>query len=301
MGRRFSGLLCALALLGSWWGVLARAEVVQKGPLRVAFAGKFTPRALPRHGSAPISVSIGGRISTSGGATPPQLRTISIAINRNGRLDPGSLPACRLRQIQPSTSAGALAACRGSLVGEGSFSADVKLPQQSPFPSRGKVLAFSGKMNGSSVVFAHVFGTDPVPTSYTLPFFIRRSGGTFATTLVASLPQVTSDWGFVTGIDLRLDRRFTDHGGRDGYLSAACPAPPGFPGAVFPLARASFAFAGGRTLSSVLNRSCTVTPPLNKFLDKYSGVPIGSRTAPDGIRAQEEWTGTTGIEGIEDQ
>jgi hypothetical protein len=245
----------AIAVTGA---ALAHAEVVQKGSLRVTFAGEFSPRALPRHGAAPVSVSIGGQISTADGSRPPQLRTISIAINRNASLDPGGLPDCRLEDIQPATSEGALAACRGSLVGRGSFAADVELPEQSPFPARGKVLAFNGRLKGRPVVLAHVYGTDPVPTSYTLPFAIRDSKGEFGTVLVGSLPQVTADWGFVTAIDLKLDRRFASSGERAAYLSAGCPAPPGFPGAVFPLARASFAFAGGRTLSSVLNRSCRV-------------------------------------------
>jgi hypothetical protein len=237
---------------------LARAEVKQKGSLRVAFIGKFSPRALPRHGSAPVSVSIGGRITTVGGARPPQLRTISIAINRNAHLDPGGLPSCRLSEIQPATNEGALEACGPSFVGEGSFSANVELPEQSPFPARGRVLAFSGRLRGRPAVLAHVYGTDPVPTSYTLPFVIGHAHGKFGTVLAASLPQVTSDWGFVTAIDLRLDRRFTSGGRHRGYLTAGCPAPPGFTAATFPLARASFAFAGGRTLSSVLSRACQV-------------------------------------------
>jgi hypothetical protein len=257
MRRHLGALLCIFALVGGW-AALAGAEVVQKHALRVVFGGRFSPRALPRHGAAPVSVSISGRISTPGGASPPQLRLITIAINRSAHLDPGALPHCRLQEIQPSTNEGALAACGASLVGEGSFSADVKLPEQSPFPAQGKVLAFNGELKGKPVIFAHVYGTDPVPTSYTLPFAIRDSRGTFGTTLAASLPQVTSDWGFVTGIDLRLDRHFSSHGGGRSYLSASCPAPAGFPGAVFPLAHASFAFAGRRPLSSVLNRACRV-------------------------------------------
>jgi hypothetical protein len=253
--RRLSGLLLAILLVAAG-ATAVSAEVVQRGHLRVSFAGRFSPQALPRKGAAPISVAIGGRISTSDGKPPPQLRRIVIAINRNGHLDTAGLPACRLDQIQPSTSQGALAACPGSLVGEGSFSANVELPRQAPFPSQGKVLAFAGVERGRPVLLAHVYGTDPIPTSYTLPFTIGSSRGTFGTSLTASLPRVTSDWGFVTGIDLRLDRRFSYRGSRHGYLSAGCPAPPGFPGAVFPLMRASFAFAGGPTLSSVLSRSC---------------------------------------------
>ena len=42
------------------------------------------------------------------------------------------------------------------------------------------------------------------------------------------------------------------------YLSAACDAPAGFPGASFPFAHASMTFADGRTLASTLTRSCRV-------------------------------------------
>jgi hypothetical protein len=233
-----------------------RAETIQKGDVRVNFSGTIIPRALPRQGAAPIAVSLGGRISSTDGSSPPQLRRIALAINRAGRLDYGGLPACTLRQIQPSTNEGALAACRASLVGKGSFSANVELPQQAPFPSQGKVLAFNGRLNGRPVLLAHVYGIKPVPTSYTLPFSIHSATGTFGTLLETSLPPVTADWGFVTGLELHLRRRFNVGGKAHSYLSAGCPAPEGFPGAVFPLARATFAFAGGATLSSVLNRSC---------------------------------------------
>jgi len=240
-------LATALAVVTVSVGI-SRAETVQKGDLRVAFSGSFTPRALPRSGTAPVSVAIGGRISTSDGKVPPQLRRIELAINRNGRLSMVGLPICRLDEIQPSTNKGALEACRRSLVGEGSFTANVELPQQAPFPSRGKVLAFAGREHGEPAILAHVYGTDPIPTSYTLPFAIGNARGTFGTVLTASLPRVTSDWGFVTGIDLTLNRH--------GFVSAGCPAAAGFPGAVFPLLRASFVFTGGPTLSSVLNRGC---------------------------------------------
>lgn len=249
-------LVAALLVLLALGGTVASAETVQRGGLRVSFEGRITPRALPRSGMAPVAVSVGGRIATTDHSDPPQLRRIEIAINRNGRFDPTGLPVCRLEEIQPSTTANALRACGPAKVGEGSFSADVVIPEQSPFPSRGKVVAFNGVEKGRPVIFAHVYGTDPVPTSYTLPLRVTRAKGTFATVLTASLPRVTSDVAFVTGISLTLDRRFRHRGKRRSYLSAGCPAPKGFPGAVFPLARASFAFAAGRSLTSVLLRSC---------------------------------------------
>jgi hypothetical protein len=238
------------------WVPLASAELIQKGPVRVALSARLSPTRLPRHGSAPISVSIGGHISSTAPGGPPQLREVTFAFNRAGRLDLGGLPRCRLGHIDPSTTQEALLACRSSLVGEGHFSANVKFPEQSPFPSEGKVLAFNGVLRGKPVVFAHIYGTKPVPTSYVLPLTISHKGGMFGTVLDASLPQATGEWGYVTGLGLKLGRTYTSHGKRRSFLSAGCPAPRGFPGALFPLVRTSFAFDDGKTLTATLNRSC---------------------------------------------
>lgn len=232
------------------------SEIVQRRGVRVRFDGKLTPRALPRHGVAPVGISVDTEIAATGDTAPPQLRQIAIAINRNGRFETTGLPVCRLHDIQPSTTANALAACRGALVGEGHFSANVKLPEQTPFPSAGKVLAFNGRLHGEPAILAHIYGTQPAPTSTVLPFLIKDSSGTYGTVLEASLPQATGDWGYVTGLKMNLRRHFSYRGKGHSYLSAGCPAPAGFSKAAFPLARTSFDFAGGLTLVSVLNRSC---------------------------------------------
>jgi DNA-binding beta-propeller fold protein YncE len=236
--------------------VASASEIFQRGGVRVKLNGDLTPSSLPRRGAAGVHVSLAADIASTHGDTPPQLRRISIAINRNGHFDPRGLPACRLDQIQPSSNDGALAACGAALVGQGSFSADVKLPEQTPFPSRGKVLAFNGRYHGKPAIFAHVFGTDPVPTSFTLPFTIGSTGGTYGTVLRATVPDVTG--GSITGLRLDLGRNFRSAGKRHTYISAGCPAPAGFPGAVFPFVRTVFAFSGGPKLTSVITRTCKV-------------------------------------------
>lgn len=247
-GLRATWLLAGLFLFALSAGAVA--EVAQKGKLRVAFEGQLSPTALPRSKPIPVSVSMGGKISTTGGPAP-QLQKITIAINRYGLISPGALPSCAIEEIQPSTTEGALEACEDSLVGEGSFAANVLLPEQTPFPSKGKVYAFNGTYEGKRAILAHVYGTQPAPTSYTLPFVIKETKGTFGTTLSASLPQVTSKWGYVTALSLKLN-------GTGGFLRASCPAPAGFGAAVFPLAKTTFAFAGGKALGATLNRRCSV-------------------------------------------
>jgi hypothetical protein len=153
-----------------------------------------------------------------------------------------------MAEIQPATTQAALAACRGSLVGQGSFSAKVLLPEQAPFPSDGKVYAFNGRWHGRPAIFAHVYGTEPLPVSYTLPFELVPQHGTFGTVLSSSLPAVTGNSGYITSIDLIL--------GRGRYLTAGCPAPGGLHVVAFPFARADLAFAGGHRLGQTLTRTC---------------------------------------------
>ncbi len=252
-------LVFAAFLLVLASGATVRADISQKGSLRVAFDGALVPHSLPRSGGAPVTVTVAGRISTSEGAKVPQLRSVSIAINRFGRLSSRGLASCTERQIQPATTVEALKACGSALVGEGSFASNVLLPAQAPFPSVGKVVAFNGTYRGHQAILAHVYGTQPLPTSYVLPFLITHTHGTFATAFSAALPQVTGEWGYVTGIKLTLGRRFSYRGHPQSYLSAACPAPAGFPGASFPLARANFGFAGNVNITNTLTRSCSVS------------------------------------------
>jgi hypothetical protein len=59
---------------------------------------------------------------------------------------------------------------------------------------------------------------------------------------------------------MTLSRRFSSHGERHSYLTAACPAPKGFGVASYKFARAEFGFAGGSHLGETLVRSCRVRP-----------------------------------------
>jgi hypothetical protein len=234
------------------------SEVTQKGRLRVKVDAEVSPQVLPREGLAPVSMSLTGKISAANGSPPPPLRGFQIAINSSGRLETAGLPVCHLKDIQPATTARALEACGKAKVGTGVFEADVSLPEQSPFPSVGRLTAFNGVENGKPAIFAHVYGTEPIPTSFTLPLRVSQAKGQFGTVLTASLPDVTSDVASITGISLKLGRQYVHRGKRHSYLSAGCPAPEGFPGAVYPLVRTSFSFEGGPTLRQTLNRNCRV-------------------------------------------
>lgn len=255
-GRAIATALASGALgVGAVAVAHAEPEVIQRGNARVVFDGKLSPHRLPRSGTAPVRVAVSANIQPVSGKAPPQLRRIKIEINRNGHLDTRGLPVCSLSEIQPSTTQDALSQCRRSLVGTGTFSAKLLVSGTAPFPSEGKMYAFNSVLHGRPAILAHVYGTKPAPVSYTIPFEIRKTKGTYGLVLTAEFPQFDSHKGYVSGISLDLGRNFSAGGRRHSYLSAGCPAPKGFPGAVFPFARASFAFKS-RTLTSTLTRTC---------------------------------------------
>jgi hypothetical protein len=244
-------LVCLAAICAL--GTLAEAEVVQKGDVRVKFEGGLSPKTLPRSAAMPVRVAVGAKIAALKASDPPKLRKISIAINSAGKFDPSAVPVCTIRDIQPSTTDNALKACGPSLVGTGAFAAKVLLPQQASFPQGGKLYAFNGVYEGKPAILAHVYGTEPVPTSFTLPFVMTTRKGELGTVLTASLAEATGKAGYITELSLDLDG--SSGSSKTPYLSASCPAPKGFGSATFSFAKATFDF-GNKTLKSTLTRNC---------------------------------------------
>jgi hypothetical protein len=255
--RRALLVLAAFALLLTAV-TSARAELVEHGDLFVRFQGGLAPTALPRNSLAPIRVSVRGTVKTLSGDRPPALRQISIELNRGGVLDARGLPRCTAGELISTGDDQALSNCGDALVGRGSYLADTAFPEQLAFPSAGHILAFNAVVDGKPAILAHIYGTQPVAITRVITFHVVHRRGAFGTVITGALPPSLNRYGYVRRLDLSFFRRFSYRGQRRSYLSAACPALPGFPGATFPFARASMGFADGRTLSSTLTRSCRV-------------------------------------------
>lgn len=251
-------VICVL-LAGLTGAAVARGEIERAGNVLVAFDGRFLPHSLPRDRDVPISVDLNGRIRTTDGTPPPQLRRISIAVNRHGRLSTEGLPTCRTAELEATSPALALARCRDALVGRGHFGARVDLPEATPFPAEGSMLAFNGRSGGGPAVFLHIHGSNPIDITVILTFEIRhRREGKFGTVFTAKIPRIAADLGYVTDISLGFGRRYRHRGEARSYLSARCAAPAGFPGALFSFARGTFLFADGKRVATTLARDCTV-------------------------------------------
>ena len=237
----------------------AASAITQRGTLRVKVSGRLAPKRLPRVGTAPIAVTVGGEISTTDESLPPRLAAMRIELNRNGRLDYAGLPTCPYNRIQPGSSTRALSQCRSALVGRGSFSADITLSGQEPYPTRGKLLVFNSKRGRKPVLYGHIYSPKPFATSFVIVFKIQKlRKGTYGTALNAPLPKAMDAWGRLTGLNMTLNRRFRHKGRSHSYLSAGCPAPRGFSLATFSLARSTFVFEDGRRLAAGLSSTCRV-------------------------------------------
>ncbi len=255
--RRFAIAAVLLACLPA--GVAGARQFVQQGTLRVAFEAKLLPHALPRERNAPVTVHLAGAIRTTDGSTPPQLREISIAMNRAGIVSVAGLPSCEAPVLQQTSTEAALAVCRGALVGRGHFAANVDFSGSPVFPARGTVLVFNSSTKNRPGLLLHLYGSSPVRAAFVLPFRItRRSGGKFGTVFTTHIPRLASDKGYVTDIDLAIGRKYRYKGAQRSFISASCAAPAGFNVVPYELARATFTFAGNQKLTSRLPGDCKV-------------------------------------------
>lgn len=258
---RGARLVIAAAALALCLSIPAQAELSQQGDLLVTFDGGLSPTRLPRSVPVPVAVSVAGDIkSASGNSTQvPQLRTISVAINRAGQLYDKGLPTCAVKTIQPATEAEAHRVCGGAIVGTGHVTVQARIPSQRPFAVKAQLLAFNGpRKHGNKLILAQVYAKDP-PGAFVLSFKVKRRGGAFGTVMSTALPPSAQGWAYLTHFDMTLKRTYEFGGKRRSYVSAACSAPAGFPGAVFPFARASYGFDDGQRVTTTVVRSCHVS------------------------------------------
>jgi hypothetical protein len=256
----FVALATAVVCVG-----VAAGVVNQEDNLRVSVDGRIEPKRLPRQAEAPISVSVTWRISSTDGRPPPKLRELSVEINRYGRFQTAGLPRCPYAKIQPATIRRALANCRSSLVGRGSFTAEIALKgseQLGAYETTGPLLFFNGESKGRPVLFGHIYSAHPFATSFVIPFGLeRRANGPYGAELSAAIPKALRSWGNLTRIQMRLARRYSYQGKPRSFLTASCPAPEGANQAVFPLARTSFSFLGGIEQTLTVIGDCRTTGP----------------------------------------
>lgn len=253
-----AGSLLAALALGFLPAVQAGAERTGGGGVVVSLDGSIAPRSLPRHRPAPISVLLEGTVRGDGGKLPPPMKTIELAFGARGGIDTAGLPRCPRSRLRDATRQQALARCGDALVGRGRLEAEVPLDPQRPLIANAGALAFNGRAGGRPAVWLHAYSASP-PVSFVLPFHLQRARtGAFGILMRAPVAAALGSWPRLRGFEIRLGRSYRAGGVRRSYLNAGCPLPPRFHTLSVPLARATYSFASGPTLSTTILRRCAV-------------------------------------------
>jgi hypothetical protein len=247
-------LLGAAALAAS----LAPAEQSGRDGVVVKLDAEISPKRLPRHRFAPVSLTIAGGVRSSDGSALPRLARIELAFGARGGLDTAGLRRCPRARLRNATTRQALARCRGALVGRGTIVADVPLSPEEPIRARARALAFNGISGGRPAVWVQAYSAAP-PVSFVLPFQLRRlRNGPYGLLLSAPVARALGRWPQLRSFRIALGRRYRAGGVLHSYLSARCPLPPRFNSLSVPLAHATYDFTPKPLISTTILRACGV-------------------------------------------
>jgi hypothetical protein len=234
----------------------AGAERARDENVEVFLRGGISPKTLPRDHRAPVGVRLIGGVHTSDGSPIPRVNWIRLELAYRGQLFRHGLAVCPQVRLQSTDNRQAMNACGGALVGRGKLYAEIFVPNQDPFGVHAHLLAFNGQTKkGHPAVLVHAYTSNP-PVSFIIPFTVHHKKGAFRTVLVTTIRRSVGPWPHVANFQIMVQRSFGWRGKKRSYLSASCPAPPGFTEGFLSFARATYTFTGGRQLTTESVRSC---------------------------------------------
>jgi hypothetical protein len=231
----------------------ASALRLQAGDIIVIGDGGFSPKALPKHENAPITLHGGGKISTVSGELPPVLETLTFKFDRHGAVDTRGLAVCTKGKLIATDVPAARRACGDAIVGKGFGTAVVKFPEQGRIKVSSPITLFNGpKKHGNDTVLAHAHLDYPGPTTFIVPIEIERiHEGVYGYRTSATIPKIAGGYGHPISGSLKIGRKWTFKGRQHSYISARCET-----GHL--QARGEFTFQDGTFIAGTFFRPCSV-------------------------------------------
>jgi len=235
-----------------WWLAAVTAALLV---LTAAASGQiiqtFGVKVSPRVASKPITLRVNETTKEDAAPQPPPMTRQVIYLQRGGKFNGRRFRHCRLSKLRKKGPKGCPKSSRIG-TGRGTGSAKPILGNVSA-----KLTLFNGtRSHGRDRIFVFVF-PDIGPT-FVVVGTVKKRKGRYGLILSAKLPQALISWGRVTGLAMKMRRVYGYRGKRRSFISAGCPAPKGFPGALFTLARTSFRFEGVK-LDQTLTEHCGVS------------------------------------------
>jgi len=225
-------LLSAASLTGM--AAVASAESTPLLPILSAeIAGNISPKTLPAHTMAPVSLRIHGVIAMSDGSHPSALREATMDLGRDVSINPEGLAVCRVSALRGRDVATARRICRKSILGSGSarfgIDASTQPPSsgQVPVSGEGQAMVSSqltlfngGVSNGTTTVLVHGSISNSSPMSLIMVVKVEKRGN--GSRAVAKIPSIAEGHGSLLDFKLTLGRYFWREGEKQSYLNAKC-------------------------------------------------------------------------------
>jgi hypothetical protein len=200
----------------------ASATKIRAGNLVLTFGGTSIPKKLPRHHYAPVKTLIFGKVATSDGSHPSALRESVVDIDKDVRVDPRGLPACKPGQLEARDTRAAKRVCGRAIIGSGLAHTEIAFPEQTPIKVTSPITVFNGGGNAHrSMILIHIFITVPAPTAVVTRVMIKKHGSGIHA--IAKIPVVAGGSGSVLDFKFKLGRNFRFHGHKTSWAMARCP------------------------------------------------------------------------------
>jgi hypothetical protein len=243
------GAVAAIAVAGM---AVAKPTVVTLGNLVLKFDSTITPKALPKKEFAPVTFKLSANISTKDGKHPPVAKSFVAEIDKNGALNAKGLPACKPGKLEARPTSQAKAACKASLIGQGTATAEVEFPEQKPFDATGPLLVFNGGVKGGkTLILVHVYANVPAPTAFVTRVNVTKiNKGKYGLKVDAKIPTVAGGAGSLTNFSITNKKFFNYKGKKQSYFLAKCPS-----GSLF--GQGEVSFSSGDKLKGTVAVPCT--------------------------------------------
>ncbi|HEU4738752.1 MAG TPA: hypothetical protein VFS54_06690 [Solirubrobacterales bacterium] len=229
----------------------ARAVIIEAGTMVLRIDGGVSPKALPKHGLAPVTIHGSGALKTIDGSHPPALRTAIIDADKDLVVNVEGLPTCKIGQLRAVETERAEAACGDAIVGRGSATVEVAFPEQPPIRSTGPLVIFNaGERNGVTTFIGHAYVSVPAPTAVVGTAKVTRiKKGAFGLHVMVDVPPIAGGAGSVVAASIKLGRKYTSKGESRSVFSGSCSN-----GRIE--GRGTFKYADGSSLSGGFPETC---------------------------------------------
>ncbi|HEY1853965.1 MAG TPA: hypothetical protein VGG40_05200 [Solirubrobacterales bacterium] len=214
-------IAAALALVICASAYAIRAEI---GKTVVSATAELQPRALPRSGGAPVTLSTTTRIGTKDGSMPPSLKTLTFELDKNGFVETKGLPTCTMAKLEGTTPQQARSRCGKALVGKGTGTALVQLPGASPVKMTSPLSFFNAPPTGGRpTIIAHAYETLPKPQTLLVPIVIEKvHDGRYGFRAEAELPEIAEGYGAPILAQATVGVTYKHAGKEVGFINARC-------------------------------------------------------------------------------